>query len=210
MEKGDKLFFDILASLGQHGILQHFILIGGWCQKLYRFSFDNPPELSALRTADIDFLVREPKNIKKSVDLTHIFRSFGFDEEYSIPEGYVKYVHPEMEIELLVPAIGRSSDKPFPLKKLNSNAQRLRYLDILEKNTTEIEFYSLKIMVPQPAAFVINKLITSQRRKNKWKQQKDRITAKEFGEYILNDPEQKALLKDIFKSLNPRLRMSLL
>jgi hypothetical protein len=133
MEKGDKLFYDILSLLDKQGILQQFILIGGWCQKLYRSKFNNPPELSALRTADIDLLVREPKNIKKNVDLTKILKSFNFDEEFSMPEGYIKYVHPEMEIELLVPAVGRASNKPFPLKMLNSNAQRLRYLDIIEK-----------------------------------------------------------------------------
>jgi hypothetical protein len=65
-------------------------------------------------------------------------------------------------------------------------------------------------VVPKPAAFVVNKLITSQRRKDKWKQQKDRITAKEFGEYIIADHEQKDLLKEIFQNLSPKLKKSIL
>jgi len=210
LDAGDKLFDEVLSERDRQGILQQFILIGGWCQKIYRYNFDNPPELSALRTADIDLLVREPKKIKKNVDIKDLFKSYGFDEDYSTPEGYVKYVHPEMEIELLVPAVGRSSDKPFQLKKLNTNAQRLRYLDIVEKYAKEIEFKGLKIIVPEPAAFVINKFIASQRRKDKGKKEKDLITAKEFGEYILDDPKQKVLLKEIFGSLKPRLQRSLL
>jgi len=87
------------------------------------------------------------------------------------------------------------------LKHLKSNAQRLRYMDILEKYPLEVDFYGIKITVPQPAAFVINKFIISQRRKNKDKSDKDIIAAKEIGEYILNEQYQKVIMNEIYKSL---------
>jgi len=210
MDEGDKLFFKILSALEHEGILKHFIIIGGWCQRLYRYHYNNPPEISALRTADIDLLVQNPKKIIKQVDLYEIFHKLGFDETYSNPEGYIKYVHPELEIEFLVQEIGKSKNKPFPLKKLNTNAQRLRYLDIIEKYPMEIDFHGLKVFVPQPAAFVINKFITSQRRKDEAKKMKDLVTATELGIYILQDNHQKKSLRDIFKSLKPRLQTKLL
>ena len=89
MDEGDKLFFKILLALEHEGILKHFIIIGGWCQRLYRYHYNNPPEISALRTADIDLLVQNPKKIIKQVDLNEIFHKMGFDETYSNPEGKI-------------------------------------------------------------------------------------------------------------------------
>ena len=62
------------------------------------------------------------------------------------------------------------------------------------------------MIVPQPAAFVINKFITSQRRKDPAKKEKDLQTAKEIGEYILGNENQKKLMRDIFNGLNLRLK----
>ena len=74
----------------------------------------------------------------------------------------------------------------------------------------EIEYYGLKVNVAQPAGFVINKFITSQRRKNDNKKAKDFLTATELGKFILKDDHQKELMKGIFNSLNLRLQIKLL
>lgn len=115
-----------------------------------------------------------------------------------------------MEIEFLVPEVGKSRNKPFPLKNLNTNAQRIRYLDIIENHPMEMVFQGLKIVVPQPAAFVINKIIISQRRLNVAKKEKDLLSAAELGTYILRFHQQKTLLKNIFNDLTPRLQRKIL
>ena len=99
MDAGDKLFYNILSELDKAGVLKNLILIGGWCQKLYRIYFDNPAELSALRTADIDFLIPLPIQIEKKVNLPAVFFGLGFDEVFSTSTGYRKYVYPDLEIE---------------------------------------------------------------------------------------------------------------
>jgi len=127
---------------------------------------------------------------------------------FSTPSGFIKYLHRDLEIEFLISEIGRGSDNPYTLKHLKSNAQRLRYLDILEKYPLEVDFYGIKITVPQPAAFVINKFIISQRRKNKDKSDKDIIAAKEIGEYILNDEYQTVIMNEIYKSVLLKLKIN--
>ena len=165
MEKGDEFFYKIIKTLHRENILEQLLLAGGWCQRLYRYYYDNPREISALRTADIDFIIKRPiKKVKKS-DVKELLNQIGFEEEFSFPQGYIKYTHSDLEIEFLVSEIGKGSNKPFPVKNLNTNAQRLRYLDLLEKYTFEINFYDIKIEIPQPAAFVINKFIVSLKRK---------------------------------------------
>lgn len=209
MDPGDKFFVEILSALERERVLKHFILIGGWCQRLYRHHFNYPTGISALRTADIDFLVRNPEKIHTKVDIAKILKTLGFDELFH-PQGYIKYVHPDLEIEFLVPEVGKKQEKPFPLTNLNTNAQRLRHLDIIEKYPVEISFHELNVLVPQPAAFVINKFIISQRRKDASKKEKDLLAAKELGDYILKNEDQKQLLIAIFNNLNKKLQKKLL
>jgi hypothetical protein len=209
MDKNEKFLYDILSVLSDAGILQNLILVGGWCQRIYRSYYGDPPEIPALRTVDIDLLILNPNKILKKVDIRKIFSKLGLDEVYSYPEGYIKYVHPDLEVEFLVSEIGKGKNKPFLVEKLNTNAQRLRYLDIIEKYHMEINFHGLKLFLPQPAAFVINKYITSQRRKDETKKVRDLVTAKELGEYILQDVNQKKLLRKIFKSLKPGIQSRL-
>jgi hypothetical protein len=209
MDAGDKLFHNILSELEKAGVLKNLILIGGWCQKLYRIYFDNPAELSALRTADIDFLIPLPIQIEKKVNLPAVFSRLGFDEVFSTSTGYRKYVHPDLEIEFLVAEVGRAKDKPFPVKMLNINAQRLRYLDILQRDPIIIDVNDIKVTIADPCAFVINKLITSTRRKNMQKREKDLTTAIELGEYLLNNKYQNRI-RLIFNGLHPRIKKKIM
>lgn len=210
MDTGDKLFFDILSALDKAGILKELILIGGWCQKLYRIHFNYPVELSSLRTADIDFLIPLPIKIEREVNLPAVFSQLGFEEVFYGSEGFRKYVHPDLEIEFLVAETGITKDKPFPVKKLNINAQRLRYLDILQKDPMIINVNNIHITVADPCAFVLNKLITSTRRKLKQKGEKDLTTAIELGEYLLHNAEYQNRMRLIFNSLHPGIRKKII
>jgi hypothetical protein len=111
-----------------------------------------------------------------------------------------------MEIEFLVPETGRPKNKPFNLTSLKTNARRLRFLDMLTKHTMPADYKGISVKVLEPAAYVINKIITSARRSNPIKKEKDIRTAIELGEYILNDLEQKALMKSIFTGLNLKIQ----
>jgi hypothetical protein len=210
MKKNKNIFEDILTLLQEKSILKDLIIIGGWCLIIYRHLYNNPKEISSLRTSDIDFLVPLDQKFSRQVDIGEILSKLEFDSVYSISKGFIKYVHPEMEIEFLVPAIGRPTDKPYKLDALKSNAQPLRYLDILSEHTRSVSYKHFEVRIPEPAAFVMNKLITAMRRSELSKQEKDLKSAKELGEYILDDNNQKALLIKIFNRLNSRLQNRLL
>jgi len=210
MQQSDKLFYSVIKELDKATILQELVLIGGWCQKIYRINFGNPKGLSLLRTVDIDFLIPRSKKIQKEVDVPQILKKLGFDEIFSLLKGYTKYVHRELEVEFLVSDFGRGRDKPYPIKSLKINAQRLRYLDILERYITSIRFNDIEVKVPEPAAYVINKLIISDRRSNTLKKEKDLKAARELGEYLLENEEQRKKLKKIYDDLHANLKKRLL
>lgn len=204
MERRYRLFFDILSELDKEGVLRNLILIGGWCQNVYKEHFGNPLEISTLRTADVDFLISNPPKIEKKTNLPEVFKRIGFDEEFSTLNGYAKYVHPELEIEFLTPELGKGRDKPYEIKKLNVQAQGLRYLNLLQEYTMEITFHGINIVVPEPPAFVLHKLMISERRKSRGKEENDIRVAKQIGEYLLENARQKQRMRLIYQDLPTR------
>ena len=206
MDTNKNLFLQILQELNKNNVLQDLIIIGGWCLIIYREQYGNPSTISALRTSDVDFLVSLDQKFQTRVDIGQIFSNIGLEEKFSITQGYIKYVHPDLEVEFLVPMLGRQVNTPFTLNALKTNAQRLRFLDILVKYSKLVDYCNLKVRVPEPAAYVINKLIASSRRDNPLKASKDLKSAKELGEYILVDEVQRNLLKSIYSGYKTNIK----
>lgn len=199
MEKRFELFNNVLTTLIDNEVLENLILIGGWCPYFYKFYFNNAPEIPALRTMDIDFLIPRPLSIKNDVDVGSVLEQLGFSPEHSQLTGYVKFVHPDLEIEFLTPEYGKGEDKPFYVKKLHISAQQLRYLNLLQKYTIEVPFGKSKIRVPEPSAYVLHKFILSTKRKDNKKKEKDIIAAKEMGEFLLQSMEERNKLMKIYR-----------
>ncbi len=195
------LFFkEIISILNQAGVLSYLILIGGWCLYVYREYFRNDPQIPLLRTADIDFLIPRPLKIKNGIDVHTLLKNKGFDVQFSHPAGYIKYVHPQIEIEFLTPEVGKGSEKPFLVRPLNLSAQQLRYLTILQNYTMEVLVDEDKITVPEPSAFVLHKLLLSFKRNRTEKREKDLRTAIDLGEFLLHKEDQRVQIKEIFES----------
>jgi len=202
MEAKSNLFIDTLKALQKAGVLNEIILVGSWCHYFYRIYFDNSPEIPAVRTLDIDFLIPNPPIIKKETNIPKILKALDFRPVQNYPSGYTKYAHPELELEFLTPELGRGKgDKPYEISKLHVNAQGLRYLNLLQSHTIKAEFKNIKVTLPEPAAYVLHKFIVFERRKKEEKMIRDLKAAKEIGEFLLEKTSQRKKLKNIFKSL---------
>jgi len=194
------IFLEVLRRLDKTGVLSNVVLIGSWCLPLYRDYFSGESTLTALRTRDIDFLISRKIQMKEKVDLPRLFEDLGFIEDYKYPHGFVKLVHPELIMEFLVAEKGRGSDEPYPLPFLSMNAQRLRFLDLLEENTIVVVVNGIKVKVPHPVNYGLHKLIISSRRKDEDKKRKD-IDA---GLSVLNlcvENEGKDMLREVYQNI---------
>ena len=167
------IYLEILKRLNDKGVLPKIILIGSWCLPLYRESYFCGSDISALRTRDIDFLVSRNTKFDNKVDLPVLLEDLGFILDHSFPEGHVRLIHPELIIEFLVPEMGRGTSKPYPLPELGMNAQRLRLLDLLERDTIIVEVSGLAVNLPHPVNFGLHKIMVSSRRTNVDKKAKD-------------------------------------
>ena len=194
MRNKETLFRDLLGRLHSEKILQNIILIGNWVLPIYRHYFNNAPEIPLLRTTDIDFLIPNPPKIRKTADVPKILEEFGFEQVFSVIGDFSKFVHPQLEIEFIIPELGKGSNKAYWVKELNISAQPLRYLHLIQKFTLEIKYLSFEITVPEPAVFVLLKFLLIIKRKDKRKIDKDIYTAKELADYLISSHEQKNLL----------------
>jgi len=154
-----------------------------------------------VRTLDLDFLVPYKSKLKEDINIPAILKTLDFEPIIDYPSGLVKYDHPNLAIEFLVSERGRGSNKPYAIKKLHINAQGLRFLNLLSENLMTMRTGELKVMMPEPAAYVLHKFIISRRRMKRDKAEKDLNAAKEIGEFLLGVPRQRRKLRRIFAGL---------
>lgn len=179
----------LLIQLQAAGALEELMLIGSWCLYFYRFAYDDHAGLPAFRTLDVDFLVPDPKGVKREVDIPEILRKEGFIPQFNRSSGVVKYNHPELQVEFLVPELGRSSHGSQEVKRLHVKAQGLRYLHLLLDYPMHVSYKELKICAPEPAAFALHKLIVSSRRLNVSKKKSDLETTIGLLNFLCDRPK---------------------
>jgi hypothetical protein len=210
MPDNKELFLKVLKELHKTNILNELILIGSWCLLLYKEYFKNPPEISMVRTHDIDFLIPNPPKIMNEVNVSKLLENLGFEIMTDRISGYTKYTQKIGDIEFLTPEKSSGKDEPYYIKKLNISAQGLRYLSLLQDYTFLYEYSGMMIKIPEPSVFVLHKFIISSKRTNKIKQEKDIYTAKLLGEYLINNNEHKNRLIEIFNLLPTKWQKGLM
>lgn len=201
MEEKYDLLSAVLKQLKAKGVLDGLVIVGSWCQYYYRILFDDAPEIPLLRTLDIDLLVPNPSKFKTTVDVSALLNQLGFDSDFDYHTGLVKYVHPDLEIQFLTPALGQAKDTPREIKKLNINAESLAYMKMLQDYKLSMAHDGLTVWLPEPEAYVLHKILISVKRKDPAKKEKDQMTAKNIGELCLEDEIRRQRLKTIYAGL---------
>ncbi len=195
------LLKQILLKFQSQDILQDVMLIGSWCLYFYQLDFDKTDKIQRVRTLDVDLLISANQKISRDVNVPEILQEMGFVKTINRANDLVVYDHPDLRVEFLIPEVGRGSDKPKMIKKLNVNAQSLRYLNLLLDYPKIISDGQLHVKVPQPAAFVLHKLIVSTRRKETAKKNKDLETAVNLLEFLYTKPAEVNRIKSILRTI---------
>jgi len=201
--KQANLLFKILGLLEKEGILKHLIIAGSWCLYFYKFYYNKKQPIVSLRTRDVDFLLPDPKSITKEVNLPELLKDLGFVIDYRGEQGYIRLVHPTVFIEFLVPERGKGFDKAFPLPKLGLNAQALRFIDILYIKTITVKIKDVKVRLPNPACFLLHKIIVFKRRTEKDKRSKEIEQIERMLDFLKNENKLRSL-KIIYTALHPK------
>ena len=212
MERNDQagLLLRILKRFSETGVLDQCMLIGSWCLYFYRLEFKKADLLSTVRTLDVDFLIPHPGQIKKIVDIPELLKEEGFIPLLNFSNGLIRYEHPDLLVEFLVPELGRGYHKPRDIRPWHIQAQEIRYLNFLTSFPQKIQYKNMTVCVPEPAAFALHKLIVSARRSKKEKREKDLETAVGILEFLLQYPKEEARLREVLAKIPAKWRKSIL
>ena len=156
----------------------------------------------------MDIAIPVPPRFERKVDLAGQLGELGFVVDFRGRDGYIRFLHPELIVEFLVPERGRSTNKPFTVPKLGINAQPLRFLDLLLGNTISVPFRSVNLRLPHPANFALHKLLISGRRHSE-KSERDREQAMAVMR-ALEGAGQVARLRNVFVALPPKWKAQII
>lgn len=171
------LCLEVLRRMDREGLLGKLVLVGSWCILFYQDYFGSRSGLPAIRTRDLEFLIPIPPRFDRKLNMGDLLEDLGFVMDHKGEEGYIVFEHPDLILEFLVPARGRESHRPFPIRHLGINAQALRFMDFLAQNPIQVALGGISITVPHPANFALQKLLIARRRTQKDKAEKDRSQA---------------------------------
>ncbi len=200
METKYELALNVLKEFQKEGILDKIVLIGSWCIFFYRQYFDNTDDIHLWKTADIDFLIPDPRKIPGEYNIPDILKKFDFIEKPA-SSGQSQFVHPDLYLEFLLVKKGKGTDEPVKyIPKFHLKAVELRYLNLLESNIMTLNYRGIKIRLPEPSSFVFHKIILSDKRKNSLKRDKDFDSAIQIANVLLKNKSEKEKLIDTYNS----------
>ena len=194
-------FLKVITELEKNNVLSQIMLIGSWCQFFYQHYFNEHDQIPAVRTLDLDFLIPNPPNVRKEIDVSSILTNMGFSIDQQARTGLIKFSHPDLMVEFLIPELGRGKQDAYEIPKLHINAVGLRYLNLLQAHPMKMKYENMSITLPELAAYALHKHIVSERRLKEDKKEKDKLSAISIGTYLLAIPAQKKKLSKIFKGM---------
>lgn len=203
MEKKEQFetLLQVLRRFDSAGVLEELTLIGSWCLYFYRAHFQNHPAIPPVRTLDVDFLIPHASRVRKEVDIPAILKEEGFLPIFNRSTGIVKYNHPQLLVEFLVPELGKGGQRAREIKNLHVKAVALRYLNLLLDYPFLVKYEGLEIRVPEPAVFALHKFIVSSRRPKAEKQSKDLEAAIGVLDFLWQRPGEIEKIKGILREI---------
>lgn len=96
-------FDDLLHVLDEVGCLRHVLLVGSWAEYLYEAAGVLDGYRCAIRTLDIDVLVRNRRLPSPPASVTSVARRHGYLVSQDVLTNTIKLRHPSgLEVELLL------------------------------------------------------------------------------------------------------------
>ena len=207
-ENQKQKFWEVIDSFEKNELLEHLMLIGSWAELIYQDGNVLDGFKATSRTFDLDFLIKSRyKQFNPPKDIPKILKEQGFDLEHRYPDDYWKFDYYEdsiaLYVEFLVPEIGRGAVGPVECEQYSLKATALRHLDILSTHAITVNTNGYDIIVPAPAAYVLQKMIINEERKPD-KRTKDQRAIDNILSYIHESSELTEELKRTYESLTKK------
>lgn len=195
----EKAFWDAIKAFNELGVLRHVMVIGSWAEYLYKGIFETDYEPN-IKTRDVDLYywnIHEPTEKVTGFVTQMAEKGFAYQEDYNTGVGRF-YKEDIIELEFLTHVKGSQLEVPYKIDALNIKADSLRVIGLLSEYPRIISKNGYDICVPEPAVFIMQKILALPDRVPNYKKEKDVDAIRELLEHIGKKPEQKELLKEIY------------
>ncbi len=180
------------------------IIIGSWAEYLYPQLFETD-FMPNIRTRDVDFFYRNINLPRREVPIISKLAEFGFLHDASPYTEVSKFYKEDLlELEFLTRVIGAGRKNQNNIKSLGIKAEGLREINILADYVCEVNKNDYCLQVPEPSAYIIQKILTNPTRIPKYKQKKDINAVEELLIHVNGTPYHKNKLKEIYNSLSKK------
>ena len=179
-------FWDIIEVFDQKGLLPYVMLIGSWAEYIYQFYFksDFRPNL---RTRDVDFLYMNLHRPKSDIKLLDGLKEKGFLYKEDVLSGIGKFVKEDLlELEFMTRDLGKGQPT-YKIPSIGIEAEGLRVVNMLVNYPLEIVCNNHTVIVPEPEAYLLQKLLTNPTRTPASKKEKDIQAVHTLLKYANND-----------------------
>ena len=196
-----KVFWETIRILDKNKILEYVILVGSWAEYIYEISGHLEEFEANLKTRDIDFLIRNINKPRKKISIIEVLEKEGFDTSVDYISGVYKFFREkDLEIEFLVREMGKGQSDAYDVPSFGIRAEGLRHMGILIENNITLEIKNIKITVPTPQAYLLQKIIINKKRKSK--KEKDYLSIENLWENIVSKESKSGKLKDLLSKLS--------
>ena len=200
--KQEKVFWETINTFDNEGLLKHVMIIGSWAEYIYSYYFSSD-FIPNLRTTDLDFLYKNIRQPQHKINIISKLSQSGFVYKEDFLTGVGKFFKEGvLEIEFLTRSIGRGNDT-VNIKSIGINAESLREVNMLADYPLELECGEHIVTVPEPAAYILQKLYINPKRKED-KQKKDIRAIRELLAHIKSNEYENARLEFILGGLHKK------
>lgn len=198
-----KVFWEAIKVLNENKVLEHVVLIGSWAEYIYEKSGLLKEFEANLKTRDIDFLIRNINKPRKRINIVEILEREGFETSIDYISGIFKFLKgKDLEIEFLVREIGKGQSESYKVPSFGIKAEGLRNTGMLIENSVIIEVKNIRLIVPTPQAYLLQKIVINYQRKNK--AEKDYLGIENLLENIKTSDFESRKLKDLYERLSKK------
>ena len=203
-----KIFWETIKILKKNNVLEYVVLIGSWAEYIFEVSDYLKDFKANIKTKDIDFLIKNINKPKEGINIIEILEKEGYETSIDYISGIFKfYKGKDLEIEFIVREIGKGQSEPYIVPSFGIKAEGLRHTDLLVRNTVNIEIKNIEITVPTPQAYLLQKIIINNQRKNK--ADKDYLGIENLLENIKRSNREYKKLRDLYAALTKKQKNSI-
>jgi len=185
------------------------MIIGSWAEYIYSYYFKTN-FMPNLRTRDVDFLYGNIHRPKNKINIASALIENGYSYVMNPTSGAVKFMKGDLlELEFLTRAVGSGTQHIYEIPSLGIKAEGLRIINMLNDYPLELDCRDFIVTVPEPAAYVLQKLLANLSRTPTYKRKKDIDAVRAILVHIKQSVPDAGRISAIFEKLTPKAQRTI-